>query len=446
MVCLIRAVTLSMTHDESATWLYVHEQSILPSLFNPLAWGTANNHYLNSLFLKAGINLFGDGELQNRYHSVFSFLLYGYWGIQLIQRLYHSSIAKSIALFFIFFNPYLLDFFSLARGYAGATSMLMGGIFFLVSYLDKKRAKDLIFLYVCLIIGSLFLFTHLIFIPIFTLILWWHLFRKKIFSWISVVIPLISSIILTVLTYIPMTTLKRNSEFGWGLNSLWKSLREIVNDSFYGAPILGPRTYGILTLLVLIGILIAVIKSCRESKGALIIPIIQSFLLTLLILVIAHTLLGIQYPSDRKGLIYLPFLCLIIPFVFDVENSIINMYSGFLILMFPIWLFIRNFDIQKTHEWYYDYKTKDFITEIIEDTGGNKASLATHWIFHWTTTYYLKTSENHQISQGSYSKEIDTLNQFDYYLVEKKDVKRLMDKYVPFSEPDQYGHVVLKKK
>jgi hypothetical protein len=115
-------------------------------------------------------------------------------------------------------------------------------------------------------------------------------------------------------------------------------------------------------------------------------------------------------------------------------------------LIFPVWLFVRNFDIQKTHEWYYDYKTKNFINIVIDDAAGTKASLATHWLFHWSTTYYLKTTENHQINQSSYSKEIDTLHLFDYYLVEKKDVERLMDKYTPFSEPDRYGHVVLKKR
>ena len=125
----VRAWALSFTHDESLTYiLYVHEpfSSILLSRETH-----ANNHPLNTLAMKLAGGTFGPSEIALRGASVVAFFVYVVALVVLLRRVERRSI-RVLGLSLAIANPYVLDFFSLARGYGLALALVfsVANVFF----------------------------------------------------------------------------------------------------------------------------------------------------------------------------------------------------------------------------------------------------------------------------------------------------------------------------
>lgn len=105
-----RAVMLAFTHDEAYSFLLIKT-----NYFNAMT-GTANTHWLNSLGMKLGSLLLGDEEWKLRLFSVLAWPVYGISALR-ISSLLQRPFASLLLFCALVFNPYVLDFFSLARGY-----------------------------------------------------------------------------------------------------------------------------------------------------------------------------------------------------------------------------------------------------------------------------------------------------------------------------------------
>ena len=105
-----RAYALAITHDEAYSFLLIKTNYIKAMA------GTANNHWLNSLGMKFGSLLLGNEPWQLRLFSILAWPVYGFAAINISEGLKHR-IAGLLLFSLLVFNPYLVDFFSLARGY-----------------------------------------------------------------------------------------------------------------------------------------------------------------------------------------------------------------------------------------------------------------------------------------------------------------------------------------
>ena len=134
-----RATTLSFTHDESLTYNHHISKSIkeIVSYEPPVL---ANNHILNTLLMKLCGNIFGGSELALRMPNLIAHLVYLIISILWLQ-MFHNSIVKLCGFVLLNFNPYLLDFFSLARGYGLALSLVLVSAYFFVSSTDDRPAR-----------------------------------------------------------------------------------------------------------------------------------------------------------------------------------------------------------------------------------------------------------------------------------------------------------------
>jgi hypothetical protein len=307
---------------------------------------------------------------------------------------------------------------------------------------------DLVYTYVLLTISSLFLFTHLIFVPVFSMVLGLQKFGmkdNKKFRYRDFIIPICFGLLLLGLIWVPINTLSNNAEFAWGTGSFYHSLENIIRDSFYNNYFLGKYTFRILVPSVIIVCAIVAFNVLFRQKSDRLKIIIFLFIIFILGLFGAHLLIGFQFPINRKGLIYLPFLCFIIPGIFEgKKHLVIKQCLGLLLILSTLSLFFYNYNLKKVHEWYYDYNTKEFTNAIIADAANTPATLATHWLFHWTAKYYLQTTnKKHQISLIPYSKNLDTLQIYDYYLVEEKHLNSMDSAYRPLTDYDNYKNVVI---
>jgi hypothetical protein len=103
----LRATVLSFVHDESLSYTII---SGAPSFS-----GSSNDHPLNTWAMRWTSRLFGDQEWSLRLPNLISYVLYLVAGLCLLRRCDPVTCLLGSALLNL--NPFLVDFFSLARGY-----------------------------------------------------------------------------------------------------------------------------------------------------------------------------------------------------------------------------------------------------------------------------------------------------------------------------------------
>jgi hypothetical protein len=134
LVCW-RAWHLPLVHDEARTWLvYVLSGDFLPFR----AQWDAGNHVLVTAAAWCGQRLFGEAPFVLRLFPVLSFALYAWYGWRLSTRLKATAIAWSFRAAWIG-TPFLLDFFSLFRGYGPALALQALAVYHFITFISAPR-------------------------------------------------------------------------------------------------------------------------------------------------------------------------------------------------------------------------------------------------------------------------------------------------------------------
>ena len=129
----LRAALVNMTHDEAWSFHNVKNFWYVEFLC------TGNSHWLNSLGMKLSLILGSETVFCLRWLSIISFILTCCFGLWWIKSLENTSI-KLLAFCLIFLNPYLLDYFGLARGYAsGIMFQCLSILFFIRGISNHNR-------------------------------------------------------------------------------------------------------------------------------------------------------------------------------------------------------------------------------------------------------------------------------------------------------------------
>jgi hypothetical protein len=133
---LIKAHAASFTHDEAYSYLHYAwmDYTDIIALKNPYT----NNHILNTVGMKLCSSLFGESEFALRLPNIAGFLLYVLALRGILGRLTNKALFVP-ALVLLVANPFLLDFFSLARGYGLAIAMITCSMNRYLLYLETKR-------------------------------------------------------------------------------------------------------------------------------------------------------------------------------------------------------------------------------------------------------------------------------------------------------------------
>jgi hypothetical protein len=102
-----RALHVAFTTDEAGTYGIIHGDTTLAD--------SANNQWLNTLLMKASQAAFGQSEWALRLPNVMAFGLYGGAGLAIVRGL--RPTARVVGLVVLLSDPFMLEFFGLARGY-----------------------------------------------------------------------------------------------------------------------------------------------------------------------------------------------------------------------------------------------------------------------------------------------------------------------------------------
>jgi hypothetical protein len=153
---VIRAFNLSFTYDEAYSYLYYVRQKW--NLYGPYTNMGANNHPVNTLLMRACGKLFGYGEFSLRLPNLAAGLIY----LVYIFR-FSTKYFRDWAAFFVFaclvLQPFLLDFFSLARGYGLAIAFMTASVYHALLFAEgQKKSSNLL---ICILFACTAVFCNL---------------------------------------------------------------------------------------------------------------------------------------------------------------------------------------------------------------------------------------------------------------------------------------------
>jgi hypothetical protein len=131
---VLRAARLSFTFDEAATYI----SYLSSSLMTALDFTDANNHVLYTLLARLFAAFGGSSELVLRLPSLLGFALYLLFSWALLSRFF-GRFAALAGFLLINLNPFVLDFFSVGRGYGLALGFEMTALYFFLVFLDRER-------------------------------------------------------------------------------------------------------------------------------------------------------------------------------------------------------------------------------------------------------------------------------------------------------------------
>jgi len=133
-----RARVLSMTHDEALTYL-VHVKGTFRQIMTYQFGFQINNHLLHTFLVKSLISLLGNSEFVIRIPAL---LGHGFYlaGVYLILKKTAKGFTFPIGILLSISNPYMLDYFSAARGYSLGLGFSILGLYVII-----KQNSDLFY-------------------------------------------------------------------------------------------------------------------------------------------------------------------------------------------------------------------------------------------------------------------------------------------------------------
>ena len=456
VLLIIKAKTMSMTHDESSSFFYLNDKNVFFDLFDKNAWPNANNHWLNTILFQISSRLFGPSELAIRLPNVLSFILYAVFSIKLIGEVSHK-VLRVLIFSIVITNSYLLDFFSTARGYGIGLAFTMVGLyyFYKLSASASIRYKYVLIGSLAFLLSTLSLFSNALLYLSACLSLMLMFFLngempkyQKIKSLIIVALFLIITFLLIAT---PLMALSGNEEFKWGTNSLTESLASFYSNFGYSKWYFPNGLYlaGFISGIIITGLFKKLTPNIKFKNIKISFANYILFFVIIFIsgMVLSKLIFGTLYPLDRKTIIYFPMLGLLLGTLFDIdtENKLKNgviFFTSCLVLTH----FIFTFSISSTREWWYDAGTKKMVNIIVNDGNQSKTkSVGCHWFFYHTINHYSKSVFGYKIMLHPYNKNIDADGSYDYFVCFDSDMKALENKYTLMYR-DVSGRVILKRK
>lgn len=408
-----RACTLSMTHDESVSFLWFQDTDVLSCFFEKGCWPTANNHLLNTWAWQQSVRLFGASEWAIRLPNVAAHLVYLLCSAALVRVVTRQFWIGLAGFALLNFNPYLLDFFSLARGYGLSIGLSMASLYAFFAFLRRERWPALLAAYSLAALAVLANFVALNFLAS----LWGAAmaisllgggeqgarlrFRWRRQFWMNG-IPLGIGLVLAMLLYRPLSYLQAGSEFNYGAERFWMTFRSVVQDSLYNIRYLSDDTlwvfsllYGLFILLALGGAFWFFFRGPVESWRRQYLAAALIFLTSCAVMIAQHYLLGSHYLENRKALHFIPLSALLFFFFLHGLAShfprwrALNPAAGLLALLL-LYHLGRAAAFGHALEWWYDKNTREMVEYLDGNipSGREPASLGVHWMFQPTTFFY----------------------------------------------------------
>jgi hypothetical protein len=398
-VCLYRAITQSIVHDEALTWqLYI--DAPIAQIFQVF---DANHHFLNTVLMRLCAGVFGASEWSLRLPALAGAALYFAAVYRLARTAFGSGLTFLLAVAALTLNPFILDFMVAARGYGLALALYvwpLGTLMRLLSASGPLPRKDLLIAGIALalsVTANLVFILPAVFLALTFVILTFRpvpepkASRKKAAKplpqnpvWRWFVLPFVCVGVLFFMLA-PFSNATQASFYA-GASSISESLRSLASVSlehggpFRASPIMHVcRDIAAFVLapgLLLAGVWIGVRR--RDTVLLLVaIPAAASGLAWFAM----HWIADLPYPMDRTGIYFAPLVTIVLmriaalatgPKAMPLRMASVSAYA---IAAAAVVLFALQFDTRKFAVWEYDSDTRQLALEIANRRTPNAQSV-----------------------------------------------------------------------
>jgi hypothetical protein len=443
----LRAVWIPITIDEVNTIL-LHSQRDLWDILTYKTDPIPNNHILNTLIIKVLTKMFGFYQLIPRLPNILGFILYFVAAVGFCRKAISNQWLAFGAVLWLTINPYLLDFFSVARGYGLANGFLMCSLYYSLRWLETKKINYILH---SLLMAALSVYANfawlLPFCALNMVFFLWFIFHNK---WNTnhffklIIIQGGITGILGFISYLPIKRMSETDQFHfWGSKGFYEDTLKSITDSLLKNS--ATNYWGSQTSMIIIWIgaalllfaFIMIVKKYHEQKSvdnaAFFLGV---FLTTILVNIIQHHLLGTAYPTTRTALFYFPIFTTSLIFVLPLlyENTKRVAYGLAFVLTFgSIWHFGHTFNTKNVSEWWFDTHTFDVLKAINDSYQSEQRTepyilYASSWLMP-SLHYYIYTQQPNYVQDPPFLIEPDTTGKADFYYCFNEDKDKIMDKY-----------------
>lgn len=459
-VVVYKAFRLPITIDEVSTALHYYHFSYWEIMRFPDPW--PNNHILNTVLAKLSMSILGREVWTVRLPSVLSFWIYWAAAYKLGSHLFPVRrqwplLLAAAALPFA--NLYLLDFFSLSRGYALACALqLAAGVALLLAYRQERNNLPWVAL-MCSTLGAYANFTTLlVWLAVLALGgLYWLLRRRylMLLPWLGVAAAFLAWIAK------PLRAMQSTNQFQyWTSQGFFRDTVVSVVDSVrYGAGLFHIENSWLAGILlaafVVLGGWLAWHYRRQSPATWSRSPLLLAFLLILLTTLanIAQILLlGTPNLTYRTALLFYPLAYLVV--VTALARLAAHRPGAARVLALAltaatlVHLATRT-RLYNVREWWFDANTYQVVA-ILEQhyrERGQPLSLRPDWRMHNSFSFHRQVdSLDWLVLPASVPPAIDTAERPDYYYVFGSDWPQLADHYEIVAEYDGASRLLLKRK
>jgi hypothetical protein len=400
---LWRAANLSIVHDEALTVnVFVpRSYAYILGLTGEINGHYPNNHPINTALIKLSTSILGTSEITVRMPALLGHLIYMVAAYYLVTFLFTKQWKRIIALSFLIFHPFLIDFFSVARGYGLSLGFLMTGITLMVKCVDKPSHKNFKFSELGLFFSALAATNNLTFIYVYLALLICHFFiilrtfhRIRLPLFIrGFVFSLIPILLVYSRNFWAVYTQGQYNVGGKG--GLWiDTLPSIVRATLYRFdPSMSYQIIRIVFLIVTAVGFWVIIKKARKP-----VPIFLSmvFLLTTFGVYIATKIFHMESITERYAIYFIPLISLFLLSFWQSLESIpkIRFFRIILVgaIVFLIGYYISSIQFKYYYTWHYDKNSKEAFAALIENYKNsgktNKITVGVSWILEPSFNFY----------------------------------------------------------
>jgi hypothetical protein len=464
----IRAYRLPFVHDEGVTYLLY----LLPGASSLLDCYDANNHFLNSILMYLSSKIFGASEFALRLPNLLSHVIFMFASFLFVRRCFKNSALLICAFIVLNVNPFMLDFFSLARGYGIAMALVMLSLVFLFQGMNGvENQKSVLKAFWC---AGLAAFANMSFLNFLVAVVCTYLLVNAInlsrsnanagyYQLIQQIVAgtrfFYKHIILMLIVLVPLglNLNKEKALYYGGQSGFWSdTIVSLINCSGYEDTFLPVFTAvsGILVvIIVLLVIFMLVLQLSRKSSPGNINLLLVSLIavITMTLISLQHFHFGTPYPMDRTAIHFIIFfkvICvLLVEWFVSSDMRPVRVVAAGLFVVMTVGLVchaVQKANLRYSLIWKYDADIKEMLgdvkSDLVQHGGRQKIRFGINWRFEPSINYYyaVKRPEWLPIVTRDGIK-----GEYDYYYVRPDDRGELLKKNVEiFREYPLTGNIL----
>ncbi|HRG29263.1 MAG TPA: hypothetical protein PLJ00_15295 [Chitinophagales bacterium] len=453
----IRAIVIPITIDEAGTYYNYMPRSVTDILlFN--GDPSPNNHILNTLSMKLFTALFGTTTFVVRLPNVLGFILFYTAAVRLFTLMFKNRSLVVAALLVLLCNPYLLDFFAVARGYGLSIAFMFWSLYQFFQYYNTKKNQFAVTTLIAAALAVLANFTLLHFYILIFFVIVVIAFAINLNKWKHLLIYVSITLILAAICYTPLTKMMQTNQLVyWETAGFYIStLVPLVEQMRYGELYFGykqAQPFANLILLIFwLMIFVAVFYFFKKPNGKQL-PF-GSWILILLsgnicFILIQFYLWHVPFLNGRGALFLYPiFVLALLALLQELMTNSFKFPKYILLILAGMGIIhiSQTANTTSTREWWFDAHTKEVLAWINQQHPGKEnVSLNSSWIFNNSLHFHKDVQQFYNLDIAPYHQDLWPDSNYLYYYCQREEVSKLDSTYNEVKSFNYGSFVIMKK-